>query len=81
MITIKMMTEFLGWCSILNGAILLISAIFIVVARKIALNIHHTLFNIDNEYLKKSYFQYLAQYKILIIVFNIVPYFALKIIS
>ena len=81
MYTIEIVKDFLGWCSIINISILMFSAIFIIIAEKMALNIHHKLFNVDNNYLRKAYFQYLAQYKIIIIVFNIVPYFALKIMS
>ena len=39
------------------------------------------LFNLDESDISRAYFQYLAQYKIAIIVFNIVPYFALWIMS
>ena len=38
------------------------------------------MFDLDKVYLQQAYFKYLAQYKIIIIIFNIVPYFALKII-
>ena len=81
MITIETMTEFLGWCSVLNIAILTFSALFIIVFKDTAITVHNKLFALDKEFLDKEYFKYLAQYKIIVIIFNIVPYFALKIMG
>ncbi|RLA78296.1 MAG: hypothetical protein DRG78_15495 [Epsilonproteobacteria bacterium] len=81
MLTIEIITEFLGWCSVINIVILALSAIFIIVFNDTTIKIHSKLFNLDKIYLQQSYFKYLAQYKIIIIIFNIVPYFALKIIG
>ena len=80
MITIETVIEFLGWCSIINISLLFFSVIFLLLFNNIIVKIHTKLFDIDKVYLQQSYFKYLAQYKILIIVFCIVPYFALKII-
>jgi len=81
MYTIEVIKEFLGWCSIINISVLIFSTLFIIIGRKIALNIHKKLFILNDEYLERAYFQYLAQYKILIIVFNIVPYIALSLMN
>ena len=81
MITIETIMEFLGWCSIINIGFLILSAIFLLIFNNIVLKIHTKMINLDKVYLQQSYFKYLAQYKILIIIFNIVPYFALKIIT
>ena len=81
MYTIEVIKEFFGWCAIINISLLTISALFIIIGRQIALNYHKKLFNIDDEYLKRAYFQYLGQYKIITIIFNIVPYFVLTIMS
>ena len=81
MITIEIIIEFLGWCSIINIGILIFTAILLIVFNDAILNIHSKIFNLNKEYLQQAYFKYLAQYKIIIIVFNIIPYFALKIIS
>ena len=80
MITIETITEFLGWCSIINIGMLLLSAVFILLFKNTVIKIHAKMFDLDKVYLNQTYFKYLAQYKILIIVFNIVPYFALKIV-
>lgn len=81
MFTVEVVREFLGWSALINIGLLMLSAIFIVVFREMALKIHIKMFDLDKNYLLQSYFKYLAQYKILIIIFNIVPYFALRLIS
>ena len=79
--TIETMTEFFGWCSVINMGLLILSSTLIIAIRGTASRIHGKMFNLDEKYLSQAYFQYLAQYKIAIIVFNIVPYFALKVMG
>ncbi|AWF82704.1 hypothetical protein BTJ40_18860 [Microbulbifer sp. A4B17] len=78
---IENLTQFLGWASIINILILLLSTIGLVSMRKPITRIHARIFELNEQDLGRAYFQYLAQYKIAIIIFNITPYFALKIIS
>ncbi len=77
--TIEAAREFLGWCSVINIGLLIFSGIFVVLFRGPISRIHAKMFNLDESNISRAYFQYLAQYKIAIIVFNIVPYFALRI--
>ena len=81
MITIEAMTEFFGWCSVINIGLLMLSSVFIVGIRGFVLRIHGKMFGLDEQTLSEAYFQYLAHYKIAVIVFSIVPYFALKLMS
>ena len=43
--------------------------------------VHSSMFGLADDDLDRAYFQYLAQYKIAIFVFNLVPYFALRLIG
>jgi len=79
--TIDTMREFLGWCSVINIGLLIFSAILVVSLRGPISRIHAKMFNLDESDISRAYFQYLAQYKIAIIVLNIVPYFALRIMN
>lgn len=79
--TIEMVKEFLGWCSVINIGLLMFSAISVVILRTRVSRIHAKMFNLEESYISRAYFQYLAQYKIAIIVFNIVPYIALSIMN
>ena len=75
------LTEFLGWCSIINISILFLSTVALAVARKPVSSIHSKMFGVSESGLPSTYMQYLGNYKILIIVLNIAPYIALKIIT
>jgi len=75
------MSEFFGWCSVINTALLIFTSIFILLLRGPISRIHGKMFNLDETKVSFAYFQYLAHYKIAIIVLNIVPYIALRIMS
>lgn len=77
---IENLVLFFGWMSVINVSILFVSAIALALGKEKFASIHSSLFKLDKYDVKKQYFIYLAFYKILIIVFNIVPYIALKLI-
>ena len=79
--TVESLTELLGWASIINIAILLFSTLLLIAMRGAVTNLHSKLFGLDEKDLGRAYFQYLAQYKIAIIMLNITPYIALKIMG
>ena len=74
---IATLTEFFKYCTIINVAILLIS--IITMASDFAYNVHTKLgvWEGSKEAHKQSAYKILGNYKILTIVFNAVPYFAL----
>lgn len=79
--TTETLTELLGWASVINIALLLLTTITVIAMRGRISKIHSTLFGLDEKDLGRAYFQYIAQYKIAIIVLNIAPYIALKIMA
>ena len=79
--TIEVLTKFLGWTTVINVAILLFSTLALVAMRGTITAIHSRLFGLDEKDLGRAYFQYLGQYKIAIIVLNIAPYIALRIVA
>jgi len=81
MMTTETLTEFLGWVSVINIAVLFISTILVIVMRGPISKIHSKIFGLDQKDLGRAYFQYLAQYKIAMIVLSIAPYIALKIMA
>ena len=80
MLTQQALIEFLGWSTLINFVFLLFSTLTITFFREPIIKIHTELFNLNKEDLGRAYFNYIAIYKILIIVFNFVPYIALKLI-
>jgi hypothetical protein len=79
MMTMEEITALLGWTSVINIAVLLLSGLVVIAMRGRIAKIHSQLFGLDEKDLGRAYFQYLAQYKIAIIVLSIAPYVALKI--
>ena len=43
--------------------------------------IHGSMFGLEEVEISRQYFQYLAQFKIAVLVFNLVPYIALRIMA
>lgn len=71
-------TEFFAWCSLINISILCFTTLFITLFKNFVVNVHAKMFSIDSSQLPKLYFKYLANYKVAILIFNLVPYIALK---
>lgn len=74
-------TSFFGWCSVINIGILSFTALFLMLFKDSLVAIHSQLFNLEQKVLLSIYFKYIAGYKVLILMFNLVPYVALKIIA
>ena len=79
--TIEQITVLLGWCTLLNAIILIITTIGLKLAGNKVIEIHGRMFGVDTAELSKIYFTYLANFKMLVILFNLVPYIALLIIT
>jgi len=81
MITLSQLTEFLGWASIINIAILTLVTLSLMLMREKVSSIHSKMFGVKKEDLSQIYFNYLANYKALTTIFFIAPYFSLKIMA
>jgi hypothetical protein len=81
MITLSQLTELLGWASILNIGMLIFTSLMLVFMRSCITSMHSKMFAIPEKDLALIYFRYLANYKILSLVFIIAPYLALKIMG
>lgn len=76
--TLDTLTLFVGWSTLINMGFLLFATLALVLFKNSITILHGSLFGLEPSDLKRAYFQYLAQYKIVIIVFNLVPYLVLK---
>lgn len=77
--TLETLAAFLGWCALINMGMLIFASLAMVSMRETMTRMHGSMFGLDDTDLARAYFQYLAQYKILIFVFNLMPYLALRI--
>ena len=81
MMTMEALTSFFGWSTVLNMAMLLVATLSLVLFRDAVSAIHSKLFRLSDSDLAAAYFNYLAQYKIAIFIFNLTPYIALKMMA
>lgn len=78
---LEQLTELFRWMSIINVVLLMVSVILIILLKDFVYKIHAKLFGVNESNLSVVIYSYLGIYKLLIIVFNIVPYFTLLIIN
>ena len=74
----KLKTIF-GWMTLINFVVLLVSTIGVITCRTTIHTVHSSIFNLDPAELDLVYFQYLGWFNVLWIIFNFVPYIALRI--
>ena len=79
--SIETVREFLGWCSVINVGMLLISTLMLTVMRGWIVNIHANMTGVSKAELPRIYLEFLGNYKMLIIVLNLVPYIALRVMA
>jgi len=79
--TIQTLREFLLWCMVINVGLLVFSSLFILSARGWICRLHGKMFRLPEEKVASALYKTIAFYKILIFVFNVVPYIALRIIG
>ena len=78
---IDRLTEFFGWCSVINIAMLFMATLMLTSMRGFISGIHSKMTGLGQSELSVVYFQYLANYKIAILMLNLVPYIALKLMN
>ncbi len=81
MLTLTELTEFFGWMLVINVGLMILTVIALVVMRGRIIGIHSHMFGVSEAELPRLYFQYIAGYKIAVIVLNVVPYVALKLMG
>ena len=78
---IEMLTRFFMWCTIVNVALFVLGFWFLVFASDFVYRMHGKWFPMPRETFSIVLYGYLAVYKLLILVFNLVPWVALAMIG
>ncbi len=78
---VRTLTAVFGWCTIINVALFILSAIMFIAAPDFIYNAHGQLFHMPREVFDVVLYSFLGLYKIVILVFNLVPYVALRIVG
>lgn len=79
--TICTVQAFFMWCTIINGALLVFSALICAFAGDWIYRMHGTLFSLPRESFNVVLYGFIGVFKILFLVFNLVPYLALLILT
>lgn len=79
--TMTELTELFGWMTLINIGLLVVATFSLMLMRDWVEPIHQRLFSLKPRVLRKVYMQYIAYYKIVVLVFNLTPYLALKIMG
>lgn len=81
MLDLATVTRFLGWCAVINIAVLICATFIVMVFNAQIKVIHSSLMATHTSGLNMLYFNFLANYTVLILMFNLVPYFALRMLA
>ena len=79
--SIEELRAFFGWCSIINIGILLVWFVEFVLMRDWIYKIHTKWYKLSDERFDAIHYGAIAVYKLAVIVFNVIPYIALRIIA
>ena len=81
MSSLETLRAFLGWCTAINLGLLVLASIALTLMHGTVGRIHGKMFKLDETEVSRQYFQYLAQFKIAVLVFNFTPYIALRLMA
>ena len=79
--TLEIVRNALGWCTLINMAFLLIWLIMFIVGRDWIDRMHSRWFRISEERFDAIHYAGMAIFKTAIFLFNLVPYLALRIVG
>lgn len=78
---IHILTTFFMWCTIINGTILILWTVFIMFTPDLVYRTQCKWFPIPRDIFNVVIYSFLGLFKIVFLVFNIVPYVALTIVG
>lgn len=79
--SLELLKCFFGWCSIINIGLLLWWFLVIILAHDFIYRMHTKWFKISAEKFDAIHYNGIIIFKLFVMIFNVIPYFALLIIS
>jgi Family of unknown function (DUF6868) len=79
--SLENLTSFFGWMTVINILVLAVISLAVIALRGIMVSVHSKMTGVPEAELPSLYFRYVANYKLAVFVFNLVPYVALKLIA
>lgn len=81
MMTVALLREFLGWCTLINLIFLYLWFFLIVFARDWLYGLHRRWFNLSKEQFDVIHYSGMAVFKLGVILLNLTPYIVILLIS
>jgi len=78
---IQTLTDFFMWCSIINMGILIFLALVFLLAPNLTYRLQSRFIPISRETFDMIYYSFMGFFKVIVLVFNVVPWIALEIIA
>ena len=78
---LEILRTFFGWCTVLNASLLALSAVLLLVAQDWVCKFHGFWFRLPPEIMTRNIYVVFGVWKILLIVFNLVPWLALVLMT
>jgi hypothetical protein len=78
---VKTFTSFFMWCTIINGGLLLIWTLAHLLVPDLVYKTQKTFFPMTKETFTVVFYSFIGLFKIFFLIFNLVPFLALLIIS
>jgi len=78
--TVEVILAVLGWCTLINFALLIWWYLFLALAHDWTYRLHTKWFKISTEQFDAIHYSLMGVFKIGVIIFNLVPYLALRIV-
>ena len=79
--TVELVIAVLGWCTLINFCLLVWWVLFLTIAHDWTLRLHTKWFRLSPEQFDSIHYSLMGVFKIGVIVFNLVPYLALRIVA
>ena len=78
---LQILTQFFMWCTIINVALLIITSLIWLFGADFIYKIHGRFFPMPRETFNAIFYFFIGIYKLLVYVFNLIPWIALLIIT
>jgi hypothetical protein len=75
------LTAVFGWMTLLNTALLSLAALILIAGKTWITRLHGRIMHMPEDDIARAHFAWLANFKIAVIVFNLVPWLALLIVG
>lgn len=77
----QVLTAFFMWCTVLNAGLLMLTFLMTVIAGDFVYAMHSRFFSMPRETFNVVLYSFFGIYKLLVLVFNVVPWIALLIMG